>query len=94
LPGKVVGFENHLNVIHCDRAGLPPLVAQGLVEYLNSQEVDDYFRTFSGHTQVNATDLRRLRFPSIKELERLGKRTARGAKAKGAASEKKGRTVV
>jgi adenine-specific DNA-methyltransferase len=73
LPGKVVGFENHLNVLHRDRAGLPPAVARGLVAYLNSQAVDDYFRTFSGHTQVNATDLRRLRYPSIEDLEKLGR---------------------
>jgi adenine-specific DNA-methyltransferase len=73
LPVKVVGFENHLNVLHRDRAGLPPAVARGLVAYLNSQAVDDYFRTFSGHTQVNATDLRRLRYPSIEDLEKLGR---------------------
>lgn len=72
MPGDVVGFENHLNVIHQDRRGLPPALARGLVAYLNSQEVDDYFRVFSGHTQVNATDLRRLRYPSIEELEQLG----------------------
>jgi adenine-specific DNA-methyltransferase len=72
LPGDVVGFENHLNVIHQNRRGLPPAVARGLVAYLNSDEVDEYFRVFSGHTQVNATDLRRMRFPSIQELKRLG----------------------
>ncbi len=69
LPGDAVGFENHLNVIHQNRRGLPPAVARGLVSYLNSQEVDDYFRTFSGHTQVNATDLRRLRYPGICEIQ-------------------------
>jgi hypothetical protein len=73
LPGDAVGFENHLNVIHQDHHGLPSAVAHGLVAYLNSQPVDDYFRVFSGHTQVNATDLRRMRFPSIKELEKLGR---------------------
>lgn len=73
LPGDAVGFENHLNVIHEDRHGLPPDVARGLVAYLNSQEVDDYFRVFSGHTQVNATDLRRLKYPSRAELKKLGR---------------------
>lgn len=76
LPGEAIGFENHLNVIHQDHHGFAPELARGLVAYLNSQEVDDYFRTFSGHTQVNATDLRRIRFPSIKELEKLGKRSS------------------
>ncbi len=72
LPGEVVGFENHLNVVHQNRQGLSPTLARGLVAYLNSEEVDEYFRVFSGHTQVNATDLRRMRYPSIEELERLG----------------------
>jgi len=69
LTAERVGFENHLNVIHCDRRGLPFALARGLVGYLNSQAVDDYFRTFSGQTQVNATDLRHLRYPSRVELE-------------------------
>ena len=73
LPGKVIGFENHLNVIHEDKSGLSHAVARGLTAYLNSQAVDDYFRTFSGHTQVNATDLRRLRYPSLEALEKLGR---------------------
>lgn len=82
LPGEVldgrkwVGFENHLNVFHCDRHGLDALVAHGLCAYLNSQAVDDYFRTFSGHTQVNAADLRRLCYPSQAELKALGGRHA------------------
>jgi adenine-specific DNA-methyltransferase len=84
-PGDRIGFENHLNVIHRDRRGLPPGVARGLVEYLNSQSVDDYFRMFSGHTQVNATDLRRLRYPTLQELEELG-RSAVAREGRGGAS--------
>lgn len=73
LPGDAVGFENHLNVIHRDRRGLSETIARGLLSYLNSQPVDQYFRTFSGHTQVNATDLRRLRYPSLADLEDMGR---------------------
>jgi len=40
--------------------------------YLNSTLVDQYFRTFNGHTQVNATDLRNLKYPSKDKLENLG----------------------
>ena len=72
LPGDRVGFENHLNVIHQNHRGLPLELARGLVAYLNSQPVDDYFRVFSGHTQVNATDLRRLKFPSLEALREMG----------------------
>ena len=42
--------------------------------FLNSTAVDAYFRQFSGHTQVNAGDLRSLRFPPAGVLERLGHR--------------------
>ena len=52
LPGKLIGFENHLNVYHANRRGLPELLAVGLGVYLNSSLVDRYFRQFSGHTQV------------------------------------------
>jgi len=68
-----IGFENHLNVFHCNKRGLDDDVARGLCAYLNSQAVDDYFRTFSGHTQVNATDLRRLCYPTLDQLKSLGK---------------------
>lgn len=69
-PG--VGFENHLNVFHRRGRGLTEHVALGLCLWLNSTIVDQYFRTFSGHTQVNATDLRSLRYPSLQQLTALG----------------------
>jgi len=67
-----VAFENHLNVFHLSGAGMPRNVAVGLSYWLNSSIVDQFFRTFSGHTQVNATDLRTLRFPPLGALESLG----------------------
>lgn len=67
-----VGFENHLNFVHRDGAGLDPVIARGLSVWLNSTLVDVYFRLFSGHTQVNASDLRRLPMPDLGRLARLG----------------------
>jgi adenine-specific DNA-methyltransferase len=67
-----VGFENHLNYYHINGRGLPRNLAIGLAAFLNSTLVDAYFRLFNGHTQVNATDLRKLRYPSRSELEALG----------------------
>ncbi len=58
-----VAFENHINVIHWHRSPIPRDVAREIAEYLNSDDVDIYFRMFSGNTQVNATDLRRLHIP-------------------------------
>ena len=39
---------------------------------LNSSLFDQYFRLFSGHTQVNATDLRKMRYPTREQLIRMG----------------------
>lgn len=67
-----VGFENHLNYFHENGRGLPLALAKGLTAFLNSNLVDSYFRQFNGHTQVNATDLRSLKYPSRSELEMFG----------------------
>lgn len=74
VPGEKVGFENHLNVFHQNKAGLEPTLAKGLAVYLNSSLLDLYFRQFSGHTQVNATDLRALHYPDRDTLFRLGEK--------------------
>lgn len=60
-----VAFENHVNVVHRDRGPLAKSEAAELADFLNSDLVDTYFRMFSGSTQVNATDLRRLRVPAV-----------------------------
>lgn len=67
-----VAFENHINVIHRAGAGLDRELAVGLSYWLNSTPLDVLFRTFSGHTQVNATDVRTLPFPTDAELRALG----------------------
>ena len=69
----MLGFENHLNVFHEDKRGLPEDLAHGLAAFLNTTAVDDYFRRFNGHTQVNATDLRLMQYPSPPALIALGK---------------------
>lgn len=69
---SVLGFENHLNLFHENKRGLPPALAHGLTLFLNTTAVDDSFRRFSGHTQVNATDLRQLKYPSRTTLTELG----------------------
>lgn len=73
-----VGFENHLNYFHFHGTGLDAAFAHGLAAFLNSTVLDDCFRLFSGHTQVNATDLRSLRYPSHKMLVELGRKAPPG----------------
>ena len=72
IISEVIGFENHLNVFHIKNKGLPLNLAKGLSLYLNSTLLDTYFRQFNGHTQVNATDLKIMRYPSVETLNRLG----------------------
>jgi adenine-specific DNA-methyltransferase len=73
VPAPFVGFENHINYFHRKGEGLNRDEAYGLAAFLNSSPLDQYFRQFNGHTQVNATDLRSLRFPSLTVLHRLGR---------------------
>ncbi|MGL4608721.1 MAG: BsuBI/PstI family type II restriction endonuclease [Trueperaceae bacterium] len=72
IQTSVIGFENHLNYFHMNGFGLPEVLARGLTIFLNSTLFDECFRRFSGNTQVNATDLRNLKYPSREQLEILG----------------------
>lgn len=75
--GSRIAFENHLNVFHRGGRGLEMDLALGLATFLNCALIDSYVRLFNGHTQINATDLRNLRYPSMAQLRELGAR--RGA---------------
>jgi adenine-specific DNA-methyltransferase len=72
VKAEWLGFENHLNYFHSNGHGLDRNLAVGLFAFLNSTVVDQYFRRFSGHTQVNATDLRKLAYPDSKTLKAMG----------------------
>lgn len=76
-PAKLVyskvGIENHLNYLHRNGSGLPMGLAKGLAAYLNSSLADQYFRVFSGHTQVNASDLKAMKYPDAATLLEFGK---------------------
>lgn len=72
IPYERIGFENHVNVFHEGGEGIPEDVARGLCLWLNSTLLDRFIRRFSGHTQVNATDLRNLRYPDREQLSKMG----------------------
>ncbi len=74
---EALGFENHLNVFHEEKHGLTEALAYGLAAFLNTTAVDENFRRFNGHTQVNATDLRLIKYPNKESLIALGKRAIR-----------------
>lgn len=69
---SVLGFENHLNLFHENKRGLPEALARGLAVFLNTTAVDEQFRRFNGHTQVNATDLKLMKYPNRDTLTQLG----------------------
>ncbi len=73
VKAERIGFENHLNYFHANGQGLERNLAVGLFAFLNSTVVDQYFRRFSGHTQVNATDLRTLAYPDRDTLQAMGR---------------------
>ena len=75
---NLVGFENRINYFHQGGMPLAGDVARGLWVFLNCTMVDTYFRQFSGSTQINASDLRYLRYPSEKQLVKLGHSTVPG----------------
>lgn len=70
---NVMAIENHLNYIHKDGKSLDLAIATGLNAFLTSQTVDEYIRRFSGHTQINASDIRSLPMPSYDTLAHVGK---------------------
>ncbi len=72
IDAAYIGFENHWNIFHVGKHGMDEDTARGLSTFLNSTMLDQHFRAFSGHTQVNATDLRNMRYPIREQLQRLG----------------------
>ena len=68
----VVGFDNKTNYFHALGEPLDDALAKGLWVFLNSTLVDKYFRQMNGNTQVNATDLRTLRYPTRLQLVSMG----------------------
>lgn len=81
LPEAEV-LENHLNFIH---AGTPrktvpmtELEANGLSLWLRSTQIEEWFRSRSGSTQVNASDLNAMPTPSRLSLSLLGEQWRQG----------------
>lgn len=56
-----------------ERAEITEEICLALSAYLSCQTVDRYVRRFSGHTQINATDLNSLPIPDADELARFSK---------------------
>jgi adenine-specific DNA-methyltransferase len=72
-PYPYVGIENHLNYIHHAERELTEDEVFGIASLFNSNLFDRYFRTISGNTQVNATEIRTMFFPDLKMIGKIGK---------------------
>lgn len=68
----LVGIENHLNYIHKPQGELTEQEVVGLAALFNCKLMDEYFRTFSGNTQVSATEIRDMPLPYMDVIKKIG----------------------
>jgi len=73
-PGPYVALENHLNYVYHAKRALSLDETYGLAALFNSALLDRYFRTISGNTQVNATELRTMPLPTLKTVAAIGRK--------------------
>lgn len=73
---EYIGVTNKLNYIRRKDSLLSEEEARGLSIIFNSEFMDDYYRCISGSTQVNATDVRVMKFPVREKVIELGMRSA------------------
>lgn len=74
--GEYLGVENHLNYIWGETVKFSGNACLALFAYLSTKTIDSYIRRFSGHTQINATDLNSIPIPELAELECFGERNS------------------
>jgi adenine-specific DNA-methyltransferase len=69
---RSISTENHLNFITKEHGKMLKEEMYGLYVLLNSRYLDQYFRILNGSTQVNATEINAIPFPSINAIKEMG----------------------
>jgi len=72
LNAEQIGIENHVNYIYKVNGKLTKDEAYGIAALLNSKIYNLYFQMENGSTQVNATEINKLPFPSIEKIRKIG----------------------
>ncbi len=72
VSSEYVAFENHINYVRHAERSLSLSELCGLEAVFNSVILDRYFRSFSGNTQVNATEVRSMKFPDMETIASIG----------------------
>ena len=77
MPHRRLALENHINYVYHANRELTQDDIFGIAALFNSAFFDRLFRTISGNTQVNATEIRVVKFPDLERLAAIGKRARR-----------------
>jgi adenine-specific DNA-methyltransferase len=72
IKSNMIGLENHLNYIYRPQGELSIEEVFGLAALYNCKLFDIYFRTFSGNTQVSATEIKDMPLPELRLIEKMG----------------------
>jgi adenine-specific DNA-methyltransferase len=70
---RFIALENHLNYVYHSARELTIDEVYGLAALFNSALLDRYFRVISGNTQVNATEIRSIKFPDLPIVSKIGR---------------------